>query len=151
MKASTKKIADNRKAYHDFFIEDVFECGIVLQGTEVKSLRAGKCNLKDAYASIDNGELWLKQMHISPYEHGNIFNHEPTRPRKLLMHKREIAKLEAEVKEQGLTLIPTAAYFKGSHVKIALGLAKGKKLYDKRATSAERDSKRNIERALKDN
>ena len=148
---STKKIADNRKVYHDFFIEEIFECGIVLQGTEVKSLRAGKCNLKDAYASIDNGEIWLKQMHISPYEQGNIFNHDPIRPRKLLMHKKEINKIQSEVAEQGLTLIPTSIYFKGSHVKVALGLAKGKKLYDKRATAAERDSKRNIERTLKGN
>jgi len=147
----TKTIAQNKKAYHDFFIEETFEAGIVLVGTEVKSLRSGKCNLRDAYASIDNGELWLKQMHISPYEQGNIFNHDPTRPRKLLMHKREIAKLLAEVQQQGLTLIPTAIYFKGSRTKVAIGLARGKKLYDKRATQAERDSKRKIERAIKEN
>jgi len=150
-KETIKRIADNRKAYHEFFIEETFEAGIVLVGTEVKALRAGKCNMRDAFASIDGGELWLKQMHISPYEQGNIFNHDPMRPRKLLMHKREIDKLLAEVKQQGLTLIPTSIYFKGSKVKVAIGLARGKKLYDKRATEAERDSRREMERRLKDN
>ena len=148
---STKTIAQNRKVYHDYFIEETFEAGIALVGTEVKSLRTGKCNLREAYASIETGELWLKQMHISPYEQGNIFNHDPMRPRKLLMHKREISKLLAEVQQQGLTLIPTAVYFKGNRVKVAIGLARGKKLYDKRATAAERDSKRKIERAVKSN
>jgi len=150
MSETIKRIADNRKAYHEFFIEETFEAGIVLVGTEVKSLRAGKCNMRDAFASIDGGELWLKQMHISPYEQGNIFNHDPMRPRKLLMHKREIEKLLAEVKQQGLTLIPTSIYFKGSKVKVAIGLARGKKLYDKRATEAERDSRREMERRMKE-
>jgi len=147
----TKTIAQNRKAYHDYFIEETFEAGIELVGTEVKSLRTAKCNLRDAYASIDNGELWLKQMHISPYEQGNIFNHDPLRPRKLLMHKKEIEKLLAQIQQQGLTLIPTALYFKGSRVKVAIGLARGKKLYDKRESEANRDSQRKIDRAIKEN
>jgi len=147
----TKTIAQNRKAYHDYFIEETFEAGIELVGTEVKSLRNGKCNLRDSYASIDNGELYLKQMHISPYEQGNIFNHDPLRPRKLLMHKREINRLLAEVREQGLTLIPTSIYFKGSRAKVAIGLARGKKLYDKRESEAQKDSKRKIDRAIKEN
>lgn len=145
-----KIIAQNKKAYHDYFINDTYECGIVLVGTEVKSLRAGQVNLKDSYASVDNGEVILKQMHISPYEQGNIFNRDPMRPRKLLLHKHEIRKLIGTLKEDGISLIPLKLYFSGSHIKVELGLAKGKKLYDKRQSAAEKDAKRNIARKIKE-
>ena len=145
-----KVIAQNKKAYHDYFINETYECGIALVGTEVKSLRAGQVNLKDSYASIDNGEVILKQMHISPYEQGNIFNRDPMRPRKLLLHKHEIRKLIGTLKEDGISLIPLKLYFSGSHIKVELGLAKGKKLYDKRQSAAEKDAKRNIARKIKE-
>lgn len=145
-----KVISDNRKARHDFFIEDVIEAGIVLKGTEVKSLRAGNVNLKDSYASISNGEMFLEGVHISPYDHGNIFNVDPLRKRKLLLHKREIRKLQQKTKEKGLTLVPLKLYFHNGKVKVELALAKGKKLYDKRATEAARSAKRDIDRALRD-
>lgn len=150
MADNVKIIAQNKKAYHDYFINETFECGIALVGTEVKSLRAGQVNLKDSYASIDNGEVILKQMHISPYEQGNIFNRDPMRPRKLLLHKYEIRKLIGTLKEDGISLIPLKLYFSGSHIKVELGLAKGKKLYDKRQSIAEKDAKRNIARKIKE-
>ena len=145
-----KVIADNRKARHDYTIEESFEAGIELKGTEVKSMRAGRANLKDSFAIIENGELYLYGMHISPYEHGNIFNVEPMRPRRLLMHKKEIMRLLGKTKEQGLTLVPLKAYFKKDKIKIELALAKGKKLYDKRDAAAEKTAKREIEKAMKD-
>lgn len=145
-----KVITENRKARHDYIIEESFETGIELKGTEVKSLRAGKANLKDSFAIIENGELYLHGMHISPYEQGNIFNVEPMRPRKLLMHKREIMRLLGKTKEQGLTLVPLKAYFKKDKIKIELALAKGKKLYDKRDAAAEKTAKREIEKAMKE-
>lgn len=150
-KIPTKTISTNRQARHEYFIEESYEAGIELSGTEVKSLRAGSCNLKDSWCEITaQGELYIKQMHISPYEHGNIFNRDPYRSRRLLMHRREIAKLAAQSAQQGYTLIPLSLYFKGSRVKVQLGLCKGKKLYDKRADAAQRDAKRDIDRALKD-
>jgi SsrA-binding protein len=149
-RASTKTITLNRKARHEYFVEDSFEAGIELCGTEVKSLRKGSCNLKDSWCDIDHGELYIKQMHISPYEQGNIFNRDPYRPRKLLMHRREIAKLAALVAQQGYTLIPLSLYFKDSKVKVQLGLCKGKKLHDKRDDMARRDAQRDIDRALRD-
>lgn len=145
-----KVITDNRKARHDFFIEDTIEAGIVLKGTEVKSLRAGHVNLKDSYASISDGEIFLEGVHISPYEHGNIFNVDPLRKRKLLLHKREIRRLQQKTKEKGLTLVPLKLYFSNGKVKVELALAKGKKLYDKRATEAAKSAKRDIDRALRD-
>lgn len=145
-----KVIAENRKARHDYTIEESFEAGIELKGTEVKSMRAGHANLKDSFAIIENGELYLYGMHISPYEHGNIFNVEPMRPRRLLMHKKEIMRLLGKTKEQGLTLVPLKAYFKKDKIKIELALAKGKKLYDKRDAAAEKTAKREIEKAMKD-
>lgn len=144
-----KLIAENRKAYHDYFIEERFECGVVLSGTEVKSIRAGKCNLKDSYAQVKEGEMWLIGVHISPYEHGNRFNLDPMRSRKLLMHKSEIIKLYSKTKLDGLTLIPTKCYFKDGKVKFEIGLARGKKNYDKRDSMMEKDAKRDIERAMK--
>ncbi len=147
---ATKTIADNRKARHEYFVLESFEAGIELFGTEVKSIRAGSVNLKDSWCDIEGGEIFLKGAHISPYEKGNIFNRDPLRVRRLLMHKREILRLFGEVKQQGLTLIPLSMYFKGSRVKVAVGLCRGKKLYDKRAVSAERSAKRDIERAVKD-
>lgn len=149
-KESTKTIAQNKKAFHDYFVIESFETGIELCGTEVKSVRQGRVNLKDAWCTIEDGEIWIKGMHISPYEHGNIFNKDPVRVRKLLMHKREIMRLFGTVKQEGYSLIPVSMYFKGSKVKIQLGLCKGKKLYDKRDDMAARDAKRNIERALKE-
>ncbi|MCI9668974.1 SsrA-binding protein SmpB [bacterium 1XD42-1] len=150
-KVPTKTISTNRQARHEYFIEESYEAGIELTGTEVKSLRAGSCNLKDSWCEITlQGELYIKQMHISPYEHGNIFNRDPYRSRRLLMHRREISKLAAQSAQQGYTLIPLSLYFKGSRVKVQLGLCKGKKLYDKRADAAQRDAKRDIDRALKD-
>ena len=145
----TKQIASNRKAFHDYFIEERYEAGIELFGTEVKSLRQGTVNLKDSWCDISNGEIWIKQMHISPYEKGNIFNRDPIRPRKLLMHKKEIMKLYGTLKQEGLTLVPLSLYFKNSRVKVVVGLCRGKKLYDKRADMAKKDAKRTIERTLK--
>lgn len=147
-----KILANNKKAYHDYFIEDTFEAGIVLKGTEIKSVRKGSANLKDSYIRIKNEEAFLENMHIAPYEQGNIFNHEPLRTRKLLLHKKEIIKLAKEAKEGGYTIVPTKLYFdKGSKVKVEIALAKGKKLYDKRQDLKEKDAKRDIEKALKNN
>lgn len=149
-KSGTKQIADNRKARHDYFVLETIEAGIELVGTEVKSLRAGNVNLKDAWCSIDNGEMFIKGMHISPYEHGNIFNRDPIRVRKLLLHKKEILKLFGQVKQEGLTLIPLSLYFKNSKAKVAVGVCKGKKLYDKREDMARKVAQRDIERAVKE-
>lgn len=148
-KTALKTIADNRMARHDYFVLESYEAGIELTGTEVKSIREGGLNLKDSWISIDDGEAYIKQMHISPYEKGNIFNKDPLRTRKLLMHKREIMKLLGQVKQDGLTLIPISVYFKGSRVKVQVGLCKGKKLHDKRDAMAQRDAKRTIDRELK--
>ena len=148
-KTALKTIADNRKARHDYFVLESYEAGIELTGTEVKSIREGGLNLKDSWISIDDGEAYIKQMHKSPYEKGNIFNKDPLRTRKLLMHKREIMKLLGQVKQDGLTLIPISVYFKGSRVKVQVGLCKGKKLHDKRDAMAQRDAKRTIDRELK--
>ena len=148
-KKGTKQIADNRKARHDYFILEQIECGIELVGTEVKSIRAGRVNLKDSWCSVDNGEMWVKGMHISPYEQGNIFNRDPLRVRKLLLHKKEIMRLMGRVQQEGLTLIPLALYFKGSRVKLALGVCKGKKLHDKREDMAKKAAQRDIDRAIK--
>lgn len=149
--ASFKTIAENRKARHDYFILESFEAGIELVGTEVKSIRQGGINLKDSWCSINNGELFVNGMHISPYDHGNIFNREPLRVRRLLMHKKQIMQVYGKVKQEGLTLIPISVYFKGSRVKVQVGLCKGKKLHDKRDDLAARAAKRDIERAVKDN
>lgn len=149
-KSGTKQIADNRKARHDYFVLETIEAGIELVGTEVKSLRAGNVNLKDAWCSIDDGEMYIKGMHISPYENGNIFNRDPIRVRKLLLHKREILKLFGQIKQEGLTLIPLSLYFKSSKVKVAVGVCKGKKLYDKREDMARKAAQRDIERAVKE-
>ena len=148
-KENFKTITENRKARHEYFVIESMETGIELVGTEVKSLRMGQVNLKDSWCSIDNGELFIKGMHISPYEKGNIFNRDPMRVRKLLMHRKEINRLFGKVKQDGLTLIPLSLYFKGSIVKVQLGLCKGKKLYDKREDAAKKDAKRQIERAVK--
>lgn len=149
-KKGIKTIAKNSKAFHDYFVEERYEAGIVLSGTEVKSIRQGGVNLKDSYCQVSDGELWLYGAHISPYEKGNIFNKDPRRNRKLLVHKREILKLRMAVQKDGLTLIPLSLYFKDSKVKVELGICKGKKLYDKRASAAERDAKRDMERAMKE-
>ena len=146
-----KIIAENRKARHDYIIEESFETGIVLTGTEVKSMRGGRINLKDSYAQIENGEIFLHGMHISPYEHGNIFNVDPLRPRKVLMHKREIVRLFGKVKTDGLTLVPLKVYFERDKVKVELALVRGKKLYDKREAAAEKSAKREMDRAIKEN
>lgn len=149
-KKGIKQIAVNRQARHEYFVEETMEAGIELFGTEVKSLRNGGLNLKDSWCSFEKGELFVRQMHISPYEKGNIFNRNPLRPKKLLLHRRELNRLYGLVKQQqGLTLIPLQAYFKGSRVKIELGVCRGKKLYDKRADAAKRDAKRDIERAMR--
>ncbi len=148
VKKGIKPVAQNRKARHEYFIEDTYECGIALVGTEVKSVRAGKCNLKDAYARVENGEIFIKGMHISPYEQGNIFNRDPFRERKLLMHRREIMKLKRLSEADGYSLIPLQLYLKDGLVKLELAVAKGKKLYDKRQSIAERDAKRDVERKL---
>ena len=149
-KKGIKQIAVNRQARHESFVEETMEAGIELFGTEVKSLRNGGLNLKDSWCSFEKGELFVRQMHISPYEKGNIFNRDPLRPKKLLLHRRELNRLYGLVKQQqGLTLIPLQAYFKGSRVKIELGVCRGKKLYDKRADAAKRDAKRDIERAMR--
>ena len=150
-KANIKIIAQNKKATHEYFILETYECGIELFGTEVKSIRDGKVNLTDAYAGIANGEVFLKGMNISPFEKGNIFNRDPLRERKLLMHKREILKLAQTLKEQGLSLVPLKVYLKNSLVKVEIALVRGKKLYDKREDIAKRDAKRNMDRALKNN
>lgn len=146
-----KIIAENRKARHDYIVEESFETGIVLKGTEVKSMRSGRINLKDSYAQIENGELFIHGMHISPYEHGNIFNVDPLRPRKLLMHKREIMRLYGKVKTDGLTLVPLKVYFERDKVKVELALSRGKKLYDKRESEAQKSAKREMDRAIKEN
>lgn len=148
--ANMKTIAQNKKARHDYFVEETYEAGIELCGTEVKSLRAGRVNLKDSWCSIVDGEIFVNGMHISPYEQGNIFNRDPMRVRKLLMHKKEILKLYGTVKQTGYSLIPISLYFKDSKVKLQVGLCKGKKLYDKRANMAERSAKRDMERAIKE-
>ena len=145
-----KIVAKNKQAYHLFFIEDKLEAGIELFGTEVKSIRMGKLNLKDSWISIDKGEAFIKGMHISPYEKGNIFNKDPLRERKLLLHKQEINKLLGLSQREGYSIIPLSVYFSGSRVKVEIALAKGKKLYDKRESAAQRDAKRNIDRALKE-
>lgn len=142
-------IAENRKARHDYFVEETFEAGIALQGSEVKSLRAGRVNLRDGYAQVVGGEVFLENVHISPYDQANRFNHEPLRRRKLLMHKREILRLQGALREKGYTLVPLRIYFKRGRAKVELGLARGKKLYDKRADVAARDAQREIARALR--
>ena len=147
----TKQIAANRKAYHDYFVDDKYEAGISLVGTEVKSLRAGQVNLKDSYCTIKNGEIFANGIHISPYEQGNIFNRDPRRTRKLLMHKREILKLFSLVSQKGYTLVPLSLYFKDSKVKVEVGLCRGKKLYDKRDAEAEKQASRDSERIIKTN
>lgn len=145
-----KVVAQNRKARHDYFIEETYEAGIVLSGTEVKSIRLGKVNLKDSYADIKNGEVFIHNMHISPYEKGNIFNRDPVRTRKLLLHKKEIKKLIGYIQQKGLTLIPLRVYLNRGWVKVELAVARGKKLYDKRADAAKRDARREMERAFKE-
>ncbi len=148
-KDSVKVIAQNKKARHEYFILETYECGIELFGTEVKSIRLGKVNISDSYAGINRGEVWIKGMNISPFEQGNIFNRDPLREKKLLMHKREILKLSQRLKEDGLSLVPLKVYLKGSLVKVELALVKGKKLYDKREDIARRDAKRSMDRAVK--
>ena len=143
-----KPIAQNKKAYHEYFVEETYECGLALFGTEVKSMRAGRVNLKESFCMIRNGELFAEGMHISPYEQGNIYNRDPLRPKKLLMHKAEIRKLSGLVSRQGYTLVPLKIYLKDGLMKLELGLCKGKQLHDKRATAAERDAKREMERAF---
>lgn len=145
-----KIIAKNQKAYHEYFIEEKFEAGIELFGTEVKSIRAGTVSLKEAWCQIKNGELWIRQMHISPYEQGNIFNKDPLRPKRLLMHKREIMRLFGKVKQEGFSIIPLSVYLNGARVKVEIALAKGKKLYDKRDDQAVKDAKRQMDRAIKE-
>ena len=145
-----KPIAKNSKAFHDYFVEERYETAVVLSGTEVKSIRQGGANLKDSWCQVKDGELWLYGVHISPYEKGNIFNKDPRRTRKLLVHRREILKLYMATQRDGLTLVPLSLYFKGPRVKVEVGLCKGKKLYDKRAAAAERDARRDIDRAMKD-
>ena len=146
---SIKTMASNRKAFHDYFILERFEAGISLSGTEVKSIRMGNVNLKDSFCAVKDGEIFVYGMHISPYEKGNIFNRDPDRDRRLLMHKREILRLFAKVKQEGLTIVPLSVYFKGPRVKLELGLAKGKKLYDKRESEARRSAERELDRAMK--
>lgn len=146
-----KIVSQNKKAYHDYFIEETYEAGIELKGTEIKSIRKGSANLKDSYIRIKNGEAFVEGMHVAPYEQGNIFNHDPLRTRKLLLHRKQITKLEREVKEDGMTLVPTKLYFgDGSKVKLEVAVAKGKKLYDKRQDLKAKDAKRDIEKALKE-
>ena len=149
-KENGKLIVQNRKAWHDYFIDEKYEAGIALHGTEVKSIRAGGVNLKDSYCSFRNGEIFATGVHISPYEQGNIFNREPLREKKLLMHRREIMKLQGLVQQKGYTVVPLEIYFSGSHAKMLIGLCRGKKLYDKREDAARRDMKREAERALKE-
>lgn len=148
-KQAIKLVANNKKAYHDYFIDEKLECGIELSGTEVKSIRMGKCSVKEAFVRIEKGEVFVYGMHINPYEKGNLFNKDPLRVRKLLLHKAEIHKLEGKIREKGYTLVPLQVYFKGSLVKLEVGLARGKKLYDKRQDIAKKDQKREIERDYK--
>lgn len=148
-KPSGKLIANNKKAYHDYFLEEIIEAGISLHGTEVKSLRMGKCSIKEAFIRIEQGEVILYQMHVSPYEKGNIFNRDPLRPKKLLLHKSEIRKLQGKIAQKGYTIVPVEVYLKGSLVKVKIALAKGKKLYDKRADIANKDQKREAQREFK--
>ena len=145
-----KQLAQNKKAYHDFFIEETFEAGIVLQGTEIKSIRKGKANLKDSFAKIERGEVYLHNMHVSPYEQGNRYNHDPLRTRKLLLHRKEINKLIGETKEVGYTIVPLKLYLKNGYCKVLIGLGKGKKQYDKREDLKKKEAKRDIERAFRD-
>ena len=149
MAEAVKQVARNQKAYHDYFIEEKFEAGIELAGTEVKSIRMGNVNLKDSFCIIKDGQMMVHGLHVSPYEKGNIFNRDPVRPRRLLMHKREILRLFAKIKQDGYTLVPLSLYFKGPRVKVEIGLCKGKKLYDKREAAAKKDAKREMDRALK--
>lgn len=144
-----KLVANNKKAYHDYFIDDKYETGIELYGTEVKSIRMGKCSIKEAFVRIENGQVYVYGMHISPYEKGNIFNRDPLRQRKLLMHRKEIDRLVSKIKEKGFTLVPLQVYLKGSLVKVEIGLARGKKLYDKREDLAKKDARREMERGFK--
>lgn len=148
-KTSTKLIANNKKAYHDYFILDTYEAGIALHGTEVKSLRMGKCSVKESFIRVENGEVFIYGMHISPYEKGNIFNKDPLRPRKLMLHKAEINKMIGKTKEKGMAIVPLKVYFKGSLVKVEIGLARGKKLYDKRNDIAKKDQQREAQRDFK--
>ena len=148
-KEGKKLIANNKKAYHEYFLEEKYEAGVELHGTEVKALRMGKCSIKEAFVRIENGQVFIYQMHISPYEKGNIFNRDPLRPKKLLLHKGEIRKLQGKIAEKGYTLVPVEVYFKGSLVKVEIALAKGKKLYDKRADIAKKDMRREAEREFK--
>lgn len=148
-KSENRLIANNKKAYHDYFIEDTYEAGIALAGTEVKSLRMGKCSIKESFIQIDKGEVFIFGMHISPYEKGNIFNKDPLRVRKLLLHRSEINKITGKIKEKGMALVPLKVYFKGSLVKVEIGLAKGKKLYDKRNDIAKKDQQREAQRDFK--
>ena len=148
-KESVKLVANNKKAYHDYFIEDKYEAGIELFGTEVKSIRMGKCSIKESFIRIEKGQVYIYGMHISPYEKGNIFNKDPLGVRRLLMHKTEIRRLESKLAEKGLTLVPLQVYFKGSLVKVEVGLARGKKLYDKRQDIAKKDARREVERDYK--
>ncbi|MBR6326766.1 MAG: SsrA-binding protein SmpB [Lachnospiraceae bacterium] len=144
-----KLIANNKKAFHDYFIDETYECGVALHGTEVKSLRMGKCSIKESYVRIENGEVWIYGMHISPYEKGNIFNKDPLRVKKLLMHRSEINKLVGKIKEKGFTLVPLEVYFKSGKVKVKIGLARGKKMYDKREDIAKKDQRREAEKEFK--
>ena len=148
-KESQKLIANNKKAYHDFFIDETYECGIALHGTEVKSMRMGKCSIKEAFVRIEDGEVFVYGMHVSPYEKGNIFNKDPLRVKKLLLHKYEINKLLGKIKEKGYTLVPLQVYFKDGKVKVEIGLARGKKLYDKRQDIAKKDQRREAEKEFK--
>ena len=148
-KEEMKLVANNKKAYHDYFIDEKYEAGLVLHGTEVKSLRLGKCSVKEAFVRIENSEVWIYGMHISPYEKGNIFNRDPLRPKKLLMHKDEIRKLTGKISEKGFTIVPLQVYFKDGRAKIEIGLARGKKLYDKRQDIAKKDQRREAEKEFK--
>ena len=147
--AKDRDLAVNRRAYHDYFIDEKYEAGVMLTGTEVKSVRNGRANLRDGYVRIDNGEAWLENVHISPYAEGNLMNHEPLRPRKLLLHRKEISSLIGKVKQRGYTLIPLRIYISRNHAKVEVGLARGKRQYDKREAIAARDAKREIERAMR--
>lgn len=149
MKDAFKLVANNKKAYHDYFIDEKYECGVELFGTEVKSIRMGKCSIKEAFVRIDKGEVYIYGMHVNPYEKGNIFNKDPLRSRKLLLHRSEILKIGDKVREKGYTLVPLQVYFKGSLVKVEIGLARGKKLYDKRQDIAKKDQRREVERDYK--
>lgn len=148
-KEAQKLVANNKKAFHDYFIEEKYEAGIVLHGTEVKSMRMGKCSIKESFVRIESNEVWIYGMHISPYEKGNIFNRDPLRPKKLLMHKEEIRKLVGKIAEKGFTLVPLQVYFKDGRAKVELGLARGKKLYDKRQDIAKKDQRREAEKEFK--